>query len=79
VQLSQQRPAQQRVSGKKRSPKPKPLVAAFHDKVNGVATRRSQRLDLAYTRPGAYTLELSVVDNQGRERKRVQKVLITAK
>lgn len=73
VQLSQQR-----AGGKKGSPKPKPLVATFQDKVDGVATRRSQQLDLASTRPGAYTLELSVVDNQGRERKRLQKVLIKA-
>jgi hypothetical protein len=77
VQLSQQKPGGK--AGKKRSPKPKPLVAAFHGKVDGVATRLSQQLDLAYTKPGAYTLELSVVDNQGRERKRVQKVVITAK
>lgn len=77
AQLSQQKPGGK--SGKKRSPKPKPLVAPFHGKVDGVATRLSQQLDLAYTKPGTYTLELSVVDNQGRERKRVQKVVITAK
>jgi hypothetical protein len=77
VQLSQQKPAAK--AGKKKSPKLRPLVATFHDKVDGIATRRSQPLDLTYTRPGGYTLELSVVDNQGRERKRVQKVVITAK
>jgi hypothetical protein len=63
---------------KKKSPKPKALVVTFHDQVDGLATRRSQQLALGPTRPGAYTLELSVVDNQGRERKRLQKVLVKA-
>ena len=62
--------------GKKGSAKPKPLVVSFKDQVDGVATRRHQQLDLASTRPGAYTLELTVADKQGRERKRVQKVLV---
>jgi hypothetical protein len=44
--------------------------------VDGVATRRQQELDLASTRPGTYTLELSVADSKGRERTRVQKVLV---
>ena len=65
--------------GKKGSAKPKPLVVSFKDQVDGVATRRHQQLDLASTRPGAYTLELSVADKQGRERRRVQKVLIKAR
>ena len=64
---------------KKGSAKPKPLVVSFKDEVDGVATRRQQELDLASTRPGTYTLELSVADNQGRERKRVQKVLVKAR
>ena len=74
VQLTQQRP-----TGKKKSAKPKPLVVSFKDQVDGVATRRQQELDLASTRPGTYTLELSVADNQGRERKRLQKVLVKAR
>ncbi len=61
---------------KKGSAKPKPLVVSFKDQVDGVATRRQQELDLASTRPGTYTLELSVADNKGRERTRVQKVVI---
>jgi hypothetical protein len=73
VRLTQQRPG-----GKKKSAKPKPLIVTFQDKVDGLATRRSQQLDLGSTRPGTYTLELSVVDNQGRERKRLQKVLVKA-
>ncbi|HEY0351286.1 MAG TPA: hypothetical protein VGC48_04140 [Gemmatimonadales bacterium] len=73
VRLSQQGPA-----GKKKSARPKPLVVSFHDKVDGLATRRSQQLALGRTRPGAYTLEFAVVDNQGRERKRLQKVWIKA-
>jgi hypothetical protein len=67
---------QQRAGWKKGSAKPKPLVVSFKDQVDGVATRRQQELDLASTKPGAYTLELSVSDSKGRERKRVQKVLV---
>jgi hypothetical protein len=74
VLLSQQRPG-----GKKKSAKPKPLAVSFKDKVDGVATRRHQELNLASAKPGVYTLELSVADNQGRERKRVQKVVIKAR
>jgi hypothetical protein len=65
--------------GKKASAKSKPLVASFRDKVDGIATRRHQELNLASARPGAYTLELYVADNQGRERRRVQKVLVKAR
>jgi hypothetical protein len=71
----------QQAAGKKKknkSAKPKPLVVTFQDKVDGPATRRSRQLALGATRPGAYTLELSVVDNQGRERKRLQKILVKA-
>jgi hypothetical protein len=75
VQLTQQRPT----GKKKKSAKPKPLVFSFKDQVDGVATRRQQQLDLGAMRPGAYTLELTVADKQGRERKRVQKVLIKAR
>ena len=75
VRLSQRGKVEKK---KKKSAKPKPLVVTFQDKVDGPATRRSQQLALGRTRPGAYTLELSVVDNQGRERKRLQKVLVKA-
>jgi hypothetical protein len=74
VQLTRQKP-----TGKKKSAKPKPLVVSFRDQVDGVATRRHQQVNLASARPGAYTLELTIADNQGRERRRVQKVLIRAK
>jgi hypothetical protein len=70
--------AQQPQGKKKKSVKPKPLVVTFQDKVDGPATRRSQELNLGRTKPGTYTLELSVVDNHGRERKRLQKVLVKA-
>jgi hypothetical protein len=63
---------------KKKSAKPKPLVISFKDQADGVATRRQQPLNLASTKPGTYTLELVVADSKGRERKRVQKVLIKA-
>jgi hypothetical protein len=68
--------SQQKAGGKKKSAKPKPLVVTFQDQADGLATRRRQQLDLGSTRPGAYTLEFSVVDNQGRERKRLQKVVV---
>lgn len=71
AKLSQQRP-----SGKKKTSQPKPLMVAFRDKVDGLATRRSQDMDLTYTKPGTYSLELLVVDNKGRERKKTQKIVI---
>ena len=77
--LGRVRLTQQRAPGKKKSAKPKPLVVSFKDQVDGVATRRHQQVDLSSARPGAYTLELSVADNRGRERKRVQKVLVKAR
>jgi hypothetical protein len=64
---------------KKGSAKPKPLVVSFKDQVDGVATRRQQELDLASTKPGTYTLELSIADSKGRERTKVQKVLVKAR
>jgi hypothetical protein len=67
--------AAQRSAGKKR-PKPVVQVVSFKDQVEGVATRRRQLLSLASTKPGTYTLELSVADNKGRERKQVQKVVV---
>jgi hypothetical protein len=69
-------PAQ--TSTKKKSAKPKPLTVAFKDKVDGPATRRSQEVELGATKPGTYTVELTVVDNQGRERKRFQKLRVKA-
>ena len=61
---------------KKGSAKPKPVVVSFKGQVDGVATRRQQELDLGSTRPGTYTLELSVADSRGRERTRMQRVLV---
>lgn len=58
--------------------KSRPLVVNFQDRVDGPATRRRRQLDLGATRPGSYTLELSVLDNRGRERKRVQKLVVTS-
>lgn len=68
----------QQAGGKKKSPKPKPMVLSFKDRVDGVATRRHQELNLATTKPGSYRLELSIADERGRERKTVQKVLVKA-
>jgi hypothetical protein len=66
-------------AAKKGAPKPKPLVVSFKDEVDGVATRRHQDLNLGSTKPGAYILELSVSDSWGRERTKVQKVLVKAR
>jgi len=77
VQLTQQQAPSKKK--KKGSAKPRSLVVTFQDKADGVATRRSQELELGATKPGAYTLELSVTDNRGRERKQLQKVVIKAR
>ena len=75
VRLFQQ---EQRTAGKKKkkSAKPTPLVLSFQDRVDGPATRREQELKLGSTKPGTYTLELTVTDSKGRERKKVQKVVV---
>jgi hypothetical protein len=78
LQLTQQQ-APSKKKKKKSSAKPKSLVVSFQDKADGVGTRRSQELELGATKPGAYTLELSVTDNRGRERKKVQKLMVKAK
>src|SRR4051812_8144527 len=64
VRLSQVQPVGKK---KKKSAPPKPLVVTLKDKVDGPATRRHRELNLGATKPGPYILELSVVDNQGRE------------
>jgi hypothetical protein len=69
IRLTQQKSA-------KKAPKTKPTVLAFRDKVDGTAARREQEIKQAPAKAGTYTLELSVVDKQGRERKRAQKVTI---
>jgi hypothetical protein len=79
VRLTQQVVAPKKSKKKKKAAVPKPLVVTFEDKVDGVATRRSQEVNLGATKPGVYTLELIVVDNQGRERKKVQKIAVKAK
>ncbi|MEO8091044.1 MAG: hypothetical protein ABI703_12165 [Gemmatimonadales bacterium] len=66
----------QKAPGKKKSPKAKPMVTSFKDQADGVATRRHEQLELGSTKPGVYTLELSVKDGRGRERTRVQKVVV---
>jgi hypothetical protein len=75
VRLSQQQPVGKK---KKKSAQPKPVVVTFQDKVDGPATRRHQELKLASLKPGSYTIELSVVDGKGRERKKVQKIVVKA-
>jgi hypothetical protein len=66
----------QKTIGKKKSTAAKPLVVSFKDRSQGLATRGEQQVSLGSTQPGKYTLELIVVDNKGRERKRVQKIVV---
>jgi hypothetical protein len=63
-------------SKKKPAAKPKVMVVNFRDKADGLADRRQQELQLGSAKPGTYTLELSVTDNAGRERKRLQKLVV---
>ena len=73
----QQRPAGKKT--KKKSAKLTPLVVSFKDRVDGPATRREQEFKLGSTKPGTYTLELTVTDSKGRERKKMQKVVVKAR
>src|SRR5689334_9559958 len=74
IQLS---PTQRPAAKKKPALPAKPVaVSSFHDQANGVASRHREPLKLGTARPGTYSLELSITDNQGRERKRVQKVQV---
>jgi hypothetical protein len=73
LQLTRVKPA-----GKK-LPKVKPIVENFQSKVDGLASRREHELQLGSLKPGAYSLELLVMDKQGRERKKVQKVQVISK
>jgi hypothetical protein len=67
---------QQRTIAKKKSAAAKPLVVSFKDRSQGLATRGEQQVSLGSTKPGTYTLELVVADNKGRERKRMQKIIV---
>ncbi len=69
---------QQRVA-KKTSAKPKTLIVNFKDEVDGVATRREREVELRNLKPGAYNIELSVVDGRGRERKTQRKLQLKAR
>jgi hypothetical protein len=76
VRLTQAQPAAKKKGKKKPVAKPKVVVVNFKDEADGPADRRQQELQLGSAKPGTYTLELSVTDNQGRERKRVQKLVV---
>jgi hypothetical protein len=78
VRLTQAAPAAPKKGKKKTAAKPKVVVVSFKDEADGPADRRRQELQLGSTKPGSYTLELSVTDNMGRERKRLQKLVVKA-
>ena len=67
---------QQKTIAKKKSAAAKPLVVSFKNRSQGLATRGEEQVSLGSTKPGKYTLELVVADNKGRERKRVQKIIV---
>lgn len=69
IQLSQ-KPA-----GKKAA-KLKPVVVKFQDEVDGRASRHERQVELGSARAGDYNLVLTVVDDQGRVRKKQQKVQV---
>lgn len=73
LQITQQRVA------KKGSAKPKTLIVNFKDEVDGVATRREREVELRNLKPGAYNIELSVVDARGRERKTQRRMQLKAR
>jgi hypothetical protein len=73
LQITQQRVA------KKGSAKPKTLIVNFKDEVDGVATRREREVELRNLKPGAYNIELSVVDGRGRERKTQRRMQLKAR
>ena len=56
----------------------KPLVTSFQERADGPAIRRSRTVNLKSVQPGAYTLELTVTDNRGRTRRRVQSVAVSS-
>jgi hypothetical protein len=81
IQLTKQVPVvktkKKKNKKEKVTPQPKPIVVStFEGKTNGVASRESQDVELRAINPGTYTMELKVVDNKGRERKRVQKLVV---
>jgi hypothetical protein len=76
VRLTQAQPPAKKKGKKKPVAKPKVVVVNFQDEADGPADRRQQELQLGSAKPGTYTLELSVTDNAGRERKRVQKLVV---
>jgi hypothetical protein len=76
LEITQQQVAKK---NKKSSAKPKTLIVNFKDEVDGVATRREREVELRNLKPGAYSIQLSVVDSRGRERKTQQKMQLKAR
>jgi hypothetical protein len=76
LEITQQQVARK---NKKSSAKPKTLIVNFKDEVDGVATRREREVELRNLKPGAYTIQLSVVDSRGRERKAQQRMQLKAR
>jgi hypothetical protein len=76
LEITQQQVARK---SKKSSAKPKTLIVNFKDEVDGVATRREREVELRNLKPGAYTIQLSVVDSRGRERKAQQRMQLKAR
>jgi hypothetical protein len=77
VRLTQAQPPAKK-GKKKPAAKPRVVTVNFQDQADGPADRGQQELQLGSAKPGTYTLELSVTDNLGRERKRLQKLVVKA-
>jgi len=76
LQITQQQVAKK---NKKGSARPRTLIVNFKDEADGMATRREREVELRNLKPGAYTVQLSVVDGRGRERKTQQKIQVKAR
>jgi hypothetical protein len=60
----------------KKAARSTPRIIKFQEKVDGPDTRHQRQIVLGPAKPGSYTVDLTVVDEQGRARKKQQRFLI---
>jgi len=60
----------------KKAARSTPRIIKFQEKVDGPDTRHQRQIVLGPAKPGSYTVDLTVVDEQGRARKQQQRFLI---
>jgi hypothetical protein len=63
-------------TGGKKATRSTPRMIKFQEKVDGPATRHQRQIVLGPAKPGSYTVDLTVVDGQGRARRKQQRMLI---